>query len=121
MASWYLCVEAFSVHVIKLKWVLLSIPRLTTWEPETDAILGADTVLLLLFFFLRLYLFIFIERGREGERETLMCGLPLSLPLLGTWPTTQACALTGNRTGHPLIRRLALNPLSHSSQGRILF
>ena len=30
-----------------------------------------------------------------------MCGC-LSCTLLGTWPTTQACALTGNRTGDPL-------------------
>ena len=27
--------------------------------------------------------------------------LPLTCPQLGTWPTTQACALTGNRTGQP--------------------
>ena len=37
-------------------------------------------------------------------------------PLLGTWPTTQACALTGNGTGNPLVSRLALSPLSHASQ-----
>ena len=41
--------------------------------------------------------------------------LPLMCPLLGTWPATQACALTGNRTGDPLLCRLALNPLSHTS------
>ena len=41
-------------------------------------------------------------------------------PSLGTWPTTQACALTGNRTSDPLVRRLALNPLSHTSQARYL-
>ena len=35
---------------------------------------------------------------------------PLAHPLLGTWPTTQVCALTGNRTGDPLVCRLALNP-----------
>ena len=43
--------------------------------------------------------------------------LPLMLALLGTWPTTQAFALTGNRTDDPLVGRLALNPLSHTSQG----
>ena len=43
--------------------------------------------------------------------------LPLTRPLLGTWPITQACALTGNRTGKPLVCRPALNPLSHTSQG----
>ena len=38
-------------------------------------------------------------------------------PLLGTWPATQTCALTKNRTSDPLVCRLALNPLSHTSQG----
>ena len=46
--------------------------------------------------------------------------LPLTRPLLGTWPATQACVLTGNQTGDPLVCRLALNPLSHTSQGRKL-
>ena len=36
---------------------------------------------------------------------------------LGTWPTTQACAMIGNRTSDPLVCRLALSPLSHTSQG----
>ena len=31
--------------------------------------------------------------------------------LLGTWPTTQACVLTGNQTGDPLVPSPALNPL----------
>ena len=39
-------------------------------------------------------------------------------PLLGAWPETRACALTGNRTCDRLIRRPVLNPLSHPSQGR---
>ena len=38
--------------------------------------------------------------------------LPLVRPLLGTWPTTQAYALTRNRTSNLLVHRLALNPLS---------
>ena len=44
--------------------------------------------------------------------------LPLECPLLGTWPATQACALAGNQTGDPLVLRLVLNPLSHTSQGQ---
>ena len=51
-----------------------------------------------------LSLFFFRERGggREIEkhrcvRETSVgCQLPLACPQLGTWPTAQACALTGN-------------------------
>ena len=50
-----------------------------------------------------------------------MCGwLPLACHQLGTWPATQACALTGNQTSDPLVHRLALNPVSHTSQGLII-
>ena len=68
-------------------------------------------------------LFIYFERGegREKERErNINVWLPLTCPLLGTWPTTQACVLSGNWTGNPLVLRLALNPLSHKSQGLFL-
>ena len=42
-------------------------------------------------------LFIFRERGREGERKgNTDVWLPLQCPLLGTWPATQECTLTGN-------------------------
>ena len=70
-----------------------------------------------------LFIYLFSERpeGREKERETLMCEryidwLSLAHPQQGTWPATQACALTGNRTRDPLVRRLELSPRSHSSQ-----
>ena len=43
--------------------------------------------------------------------------VPLTCPHLGTWPTTQVCALTGNRTSDPLVCKLALSPLSHTNQG----
>ena len=37
----------------------------------------------------------FLERGREKERErNINVWLPLAGPLLGTWLTTRACALT---------------------------
>ena len=47
--------------------------------------------------------------------------LPLTRPLLGTWPATEACALTGNRSSDPLVHRPVLNPLSHTSQGNTTF
>ena len=37
--------------------------------------------------------------GIEGKREGNIDQLLLAHPLLGTWPTTQAGALTGNRIG----------------------
>ena len=43
--------------------------------------------------------------------------LALTHPQLGTWPKTQACALTENLTADLSVHRLALNPLSHTSQG----
>ena len=45
--------------------------------------------------------------------------LPLAHPQLGTWPATQAWALTGNQTGNLSVPRPALNPLSHTSEGVI--
>ena len=74
-----------------------------------------------IFFFLKIFIYLFLERGegREKERERIInVWLPLARPLLGAWPATQACALTVNRTSHPLVRRPALNPLSHTSQGK---
>ena len=47
--------------------------------------------------------------------------LPLTHPLLGPWPATQAPALTGNGTGDFLVHRPALSPLSHTSQGYLVF
>ena len=58
----------------------------------------------------------FLERGegKEKEREkNRNVWLPLTCP--------QACALTGNGTGDHLVRRLALNALSYTSQGFFRF
>ena len=83
--------------------------------PPIDAFIGW-------FFFKKDFIYLFLERG-EGreERETnINVWLPFVRLPLGTWPETQACALTGNWTSDPLIRRLALNPLSHTRQGHWL-
>ena len=67
--------------------------------------------------FLRFYLFI-LERGDGRKKEkNINVWLLLTCPPMGTWPTTQACALTGNQTSDPLAQRLMFNPLSHTSQG----
>ena len=51
----------------------------------------------------------------EKERErNISVWLPLTCALLGTWPATQAGALTAGQTGDPLICKPALNPLSHT-------
>ena len=66
-----------------------------------------------------LFIYLFLERGegREKEKErNINVWLPLMRPLLGSWPATQACALNGDQTREPLVHRLMLNPLSHTSQ-----
>ena len=70
------------------------------------------------FSFLRFYLFTFRERGGEGEGEgekyqSVASHMP---PTKYPTHTTQVCALTGNQTGNLFVRRLALDPLSHTSQ-----
>ena len=49
-------------------------------------------------FLKRFYLFIFRERKREGGRkgEKHQCVVDSHVTRPGTWPTTKACALTGN-------------------------
>ena len=48
-------------------------------------------------FFKKIYLVLDGGGQREKERErNTNVWLPLTWPLLGTWPATQACALTGN-------------------------
>ena len=52
------------------------------------------------------FIYSFLERGEEKEKErerNINVWLPLVRPLLGTWPQTQACALTGNRTSDPFL------------------
>ena len=74
-----------------------------------------------LFVRLFIYLFIYLQRGegRKIERErNINVWLLFARPQLGTWPATQARALTVNRTGDPLVLRWALNSLSHTSQGQ---
>ena len=51
--------------------------------------------------FLKKILFIFGERGREGDRAGEGRQAAASrTPQLGTWRTTQARALSGNHTGN---------------------
>ena len=73
--------------------------------------------------FLKIFIYLFLERGegREKERERINVWLPVTRPQLGTWPATQACVLTGNRTGDLWFHRPALNPLSHTIQGSRVF
>ena len=75
---------------------------------------------MLLYLFFKDFIYLFLERGREREREgeKHQCVVASGVhPLQGTWPTTQACALTGNRAGDTLVHRPVLNPLSYTGHG----
>ena len=58
-------------------------------------------------FILKGWLFIYLlllERGEGREKEmerNVNVWLPSVHPLLGTWPATQVCALTGNQSSNP--------------------
>ena len=100
-----------SIASLKL-WVFITHRRLRG--------LGRWRAVCLCLFLKQDFIYLFLDRGkwREKQRErNINVWLPFTRPLLGTWPTTQACTLTGNRTGNPLVCRLALSPLSHTSQG----
>ena len=61
--------------------------------------------------------FIFRERRREGEKHLRNINrLPLPHTQSGTWPITQACALTWNQTRDLSVCWTTPNPLSHTSQ-----
>ena len=67
------------------------------------------------YFFLRFYLFIFRQKEREGDiaGEKHQCVVASHVLPTGD----PAHNPTENQTCHPLVCRLALNPLSHTSQG----
>ena len=60
--------------------------------------------------FLKIVFILFLDsgEGREKQEERdINVQLPLGGPSPGTWPATQACALTRNRTSDALVHRLA--------------
>ena len=75
------------------------------------------------FCFIFQILFIYFQTLGKGDRrrETSIRCLLQVRPQPGTWPATQACALTRNQTCDPLVHRLAFNPPSHTSQGIFVF
>ena len=71
---------------------------------------------LLVCIFLKI-LFIFRERGKEGEREGEKHQLVASQMHPGTEPATQACALTGNQHGDLLVCETTLQSTEPHQSG----
>ena len=72
---------------------------------DHSTFISCDNFMCNLLSFKKDFIYLLFDRGegREKGKETLMCKrnigwLPLACPQSGTWPTTQACALTGNPT-----------------------
>ena len=83
-----------------------------------DLIMQTDNVTgMVILCFKRFY----FQRGRQGGEGNINVRLPLMHTPQWTQPATQARALTGNGTSDPLVHSPALNPLSHTSQGRNCF
>ena len=97
--------------------------RHSSWRGEKVSLLLYRNFLAFASFSFKVYLFIFRERGWEGERkgEKHWCKrethitCPSYAPQLRTKPAPQTCALTGNGTGDLLVCRTLLH--CHSAQG----
>ena len=68
-------------------------------------------------FFLKDFIYLFLDRGREGEGKKSQCVIASCMPPTGVLAHNAGCVLTGNQTGDSLVHRPALNPLSHTSLG----
>ena len=96
-----------------------SYPCFITYQLPSPVFIHSTPPIFIQYF---IYLFLEAEEGREKERErNISAWLPLVCPLLGTWSATQACALTGNRISNLLVCRMAINPLSYTSQATTAF
>ena len=103
-----------TTHTFEMEWTHRRETQKSSWLalwPEGTArahlhrtllkqpLAGGLVALIFFPYFLKILFILYLDRGegREKERErNINVWLPLARPLWGTWPTTQACALTGN-------------------------
>ena len=70
-----------------------------------------------------LFIYLFLERGKGGskeggrEGEKHQCVVASHVPPTGDLACNPARALIGNQIGDPLVHRLALSLVNHTSQG----
>ena len=75
------------------------------------------------FFFFKDFIYLFLERGREGEREEEkdQCVVATWATPTGDLARNPGSVLTRNGNGDPLVHSPAFKPLGHTSQGRFFF
>ena len=104
---WTFCQEGISSHSLwDVDFRLWDSAH--TYQRKKDYLFKIQSFMSRPFYFIYLFILFFDRgQGREKERErNINVWLPLVCPLLGTWLAAQACALTGNQTGDPLVHRL---------------
>ena len=92
--------QQYCINLIRIYWYFLGTTLLEKVYKLINRkeynLLNLIFILLQRYIFKRFCSFIFSGEGREKKRErNINVWLPLGCHLLGTWPTTQACALTG--------------------------
>ena len=71
-------------------------------------------------YFFKDFIYSLLDRGEEKKKErerNITVWLPLKCPILGTWPTTQVCALDWKSNWQHFGSQPTLNPVSYTSQG----
>ena len=129
---WYIPLEMRYEDFIKIKLLQFNFRHVRAEKSSAIVVFAysyffvvesfSKCIMLLKVNFKKDFMYLLLERRREGERErNINMWLPHTRPLLGTWSATQACALTGNQTGDSLVHRSALSPLSYTSQSMNFF
>ena len=118
MCSSFRELEVFICELCAWIWTLMNKGK------KSESLNPVNLSSLLKILFLKDSIYLFLERGERREKERQkntnvqeIHRLVASQPQLETWPTIQACALTGNRTSNLSVYRQTFSPLCHTSQG----
>ena len=124
--KWRLSDAVVWLKILKIMYQLLLICKIQSVIPFTSLFSHIcppfTYTIFLSLFFLRLYLFIFRQRGREGEREgeKYQCVVASHIPPTGDLAHKPGMCPDWELNWRPFAVSLALNPLSHVSQGWFL-
>ena len=119
-STWCHPAHPTEAHLLETPQMCRLVPSCSSWI-DSSLTVGIPTSFSFfsdfIYLFKKFYLFIFREKGREGE--TLMCErninwLPLTCPQPGSRPAAQACALTRSRTSDLSLCGMTPDQLSRS-------